>query len=225
MCPAASGKLTDTTILAARATLGWREDPLGSNDAPFIRAWLADVDVHGPAPWCMAAVFAWFKAGAEALGIPNPCPRTAGSQTFLSLVPESMRFPEPAPGRVAVWRDAGNPARGHVGVVIDGTLGGFQTSRDGLERAKLARAHATDGTLGGFQTSRDGLERAKLALPHADEAQISSRPGWVRTIEGNTNQAGSRNGDHVAEHDWDWKAGRRGSLILVAFCQIAPELI
>lgn len=45
----------------------------------------------------------------------------------------------------------------------------------------------------------------------------------VTTCEGNTNAAGSRNGDCVAEHTWNWKRGQRGNLALVGFLRFEME--
>lgn len=157
----------DALLRAARATIGWREE--APNDAPFIRTWLAAVGVHKPAPWCMAGVYAWFQAAAEACGVSNPCPRTASSQTFWAAVPEHQRHHEPLPGDVAAFRSVTDHARGHVALV---------------------------------------------------EYNLVTLPGHVHTIEGNSNAAGSRNGDRVAEHDWAWASGRRGGLELLGFARL-----
>lgn len=108
----------DALLRAARATLGWRET--APNDALFIAAWLAAVGVHAPAPWCVAAVYAWHQAAAEACGVPNPCPRTASSQRFAALVPDHQRHRDPLPGDVAVYRrlvDGHPDGHGHVDLV------------------------------------------------------------------------------------------------------------
>jgi hypothetical protein len=47
----------------------------------------------------------------------------------------------------------------------------------------------------------------------------------IVTIEGNTNAAGSREGDRVARHTWKWRDGRRGKLIGFAdYCELLPLL-
>lgn len=132
----------EALLRAARATLGWREER--PNDAPFIRTWLAAVGVHRPAPWCAAAIYAWFQAAAEACGVPNPCPRTASSQTFAALIPERQRHREPLPGDVACFRHLvdGHPdGRGHVALVEYNliTLPGHCHSLEGNSNASGAR--------------------------------------------------------------------------------------
>jgi ATP-binding cassette subfamily B multidrug efflux pump len=68
-----------------------------------------------------------------------------------------------------------------------GTLGGFQTSRDGLAPAEPSLPHAIDihtGTLGGFQTSRDGLAPAEPSLPHAIDIHTGTLGGFQTSRDG-----------------------------------------
>lgn len=108
----------EALLAAARATLGWRET--SPNDAPFLVAWRALLSIKKPCAWCVIAIYAWFQAAAEATGEANPCPRTAGSQTFAALIPEEQRHREPLPGDVAVFRhlhDGRPTGKGHVELV------------------------------------------------------------------------------------------------------------
>lgn len=50
-------------------------------------------------------------------------------------------------------------------------------------------------------------------LGHCGIVQAVSPGGAVTTIEGNTNAAGSREGDCVATHVWDPRSGARGRLV------------
>lgn len=108
----------DALLRAARATIGWRET--SPNDAPFLSHWRSMLGIKQPVPWCVVAIHAWFQAAADATGEPNPCPRTAGSQTFAALIPEEQRHREPLPGDVAVFRhlhDGKPTGKGHVALV------------------------------------------------------------------------------------------------------------
>lgn len=50
------------------------------------------------------------------------------------------------------------------------------------------------------------------------EALIVERNGdLVISVDGNSNALGSRNGDTVVEHEWDWTLGRRGGLRVLGY--------
>lgn len=165
-------RLIDAVLASADSTVGWHEEPRGSNDAPFIRGWLADVGVHAPAPWCVAATHAWWSIGSLACGVANPHPRTAGSRRFWALVPSEAKLKVPVRGCVAAFRHLDrlgqDTGQGHVALVEEVLAG-----------------------------------------------------GKVRTIDGNSNGEGSRNGDEVVRHVWDWQLGRRGSLVVLGYADLS----
>lgn len=50
-------------------------------------------------------------------------------------------------------------------------------------------------------------------LGHVGFVEAVRDDGSIDSVEGNTNAAGSRNGDRVARHAWDPRAGDRGTLV------------
>ena len=150
----------DALLTAARITLGVQEEG-GKNRGHQIDGWNRDVGVPLGSPWCAAWVYGMHREAATILGVPNPCPKTAGALKLWHLAPEACRRPIPAPGDVFVL-DTGDPGGyGHVGIV-------------------------------------------ELVTPDG---------GTVVSIEGNTNAAGSREGDRVAKHTWKPRTGQRGRLV------------
>lgn len=63
----------DDIIAAARAEIGQKESPIGSNWGGKIPEYLASVGISTPAPWCAGWLYWVFN---KALGEQNPLPRT-----------------------------------------------------------------------------------------------------------------------------------------------------
>lgn len=61
---------------------------------------------------------------------------------------------------------------------------------------------------------RDGTGHVAIVESVLDDGRLVS-------IEGNSNAEGSRNGDRVARHTWNWLAERRGRLELLGFLDLA----
>jgi hypothetical protein len=61
----------------ARARIGVREHPIGSNAGPEVNQYLASVGLGPGQFWCMAFVFFCVNEAAAKLGLPNPLARTA----------------------------------------------------------------------------------------------------------------------------------------------------
>lgn len=74
----APSELLRKVLEIARDELGVTEKPPGSNAGPEVEAYLKSAGASKGDPWCMAFVFWCFKEAAAALGIPNPCVKTAG---------------------------------------------------------------------------------------------------------------------------------------------------
>ncbi len=160
----------DALLAAARATLGTKEEG-GKNRGHQIDGWNRDAGAALGSPWCAAWVYGMHKVAAALLGIPNPCPRTAGALKMWHMAPESSRRPLPAPGDVFVL-DTGDPGGfGHVGIV---------------------EAVTPDGNT-------------------------------IVTLEGNSNEAGSREGTAVVQHTWKPRDGKRGRLL--GYLSLGPEAI
>lgn len=106
---------TAALLTAARATLGIRET--AHNSGPQIDGWLRYVHARPGDSWCAAWVCSMHLHAAESLGLPNPCPRTAGALRLWDLTLPECRQKLPAPGDVFVL-DTGEPGgAGHVGIV------------------------------------------------------------------------------------------------------------
>lgn len=153
----------EALLTCARQTAGEREEG-GNNRGPDVDLWNRAVGNPLGSPWCAAWVFSMHGGAADAIGMPNPCPRTGSSHALWTMADPASRSQLPAPGDVFVV-DHGN-GLGHCGIV-------------------------------------------EAVSPSGD---------MVTTIEGNTNSAGSREGNAVARHTWNPRAGARGVLLgYVAF--------
>ena len=71
-----SVSLKKVALEMAIADLGKQEVPKGSNGGAYVLGLLKNVGIGFPAPWCMAAVFTWFKNAAEKLDVFNPVHKT-----------------------------------------------------------------------------------------------------------------------------------------------------
>ncbi len=159
---AASSPLLAAVVAAARAEIGVREEPPGSNRGPKVDQYLRSVGLD-PAddsfPWCAAFVYWCFAQSAKSLGVENPATKTAGA--------------------VDIWVKA--PAR--------------RIQRIAREEAKNSPALVQPGMVFVISTGSG----------HGHCGFIETVQGTVlTTIEGNTNEGGSREGIGVFE-----RVGRR----------------
>lgn len=117
-------------LAVARAELGCREDPPGSNNGPAVRRYFAGSTVAPPAAWCAAFLRWCLREAALRSGARQPIPGSVGAKRWavqLAAVgrwytAEELRA-DPSrlrPGMVAVWH-RGPPGswQGHVGVVAE----------------------------------------------------------------------------------------------------------
>lgn len=109
-------EFVDALLVAARTSIGVHEEG-GKNRGPRVDEWNAAIPVPPGSPWCASWVYGMHKIAAEACGLPNACPRTAGALKMWHLAPDWARRFLPAPGDVFVL-DTGDPGGfGHVGIV------------------------------------------------------------------------------------------------------------
>jgi hypothetical protein len=138
--------ITKQIVDEARKWIGTKE--VGHNDGPEVRAWLARVKRHPPAPWCAAFAWCMLDDACRSLHLRNPIEPVAGVHLFRQLGKEHDAWTtEPGAGYVFFidhGRNALGQLVGHCGIVVD--MG----------------------------------------------------PASAVTIEGNTNEAGGREGDRVA---------------------------
>lgn len=138
---AAPPALAAAALDAARAEIGVREVPPGSNRGPEVDAYLRAVGLDpaaGSFAWCAAFVYWCFGKGAAALGAPNPLPRTAGAlalwnggRAAMTRIPAADALARPAlvaPGQIFILSTGGG--FGHVGLV-EAVDGGVLTTIEG----------------------------------------------------------------------------------------------
>lgn len=149
-------KLSDAALAVAVSQIGKKEDPLGSNWGHPVQDYLASVDIHFPASWCMAFLF-WCTAQAvkqlvaagTATWIPdlqscNPLATTGGVLNQWKTINPAYRLlagEAPQPGDIFIM-DLG-AGLGHTGMVesvdADGALHTIEGntndtgSREGIE--------------------------------------------------------------------------------------------
>ncbi|WP_210183351.1 peptidoglycan-binding protein [Methylobrevis pamukkalensis] len=135
----------------ARAQLGVREVPLGSNRGPMVDQYLLSTGVPPGHAWCMAFVYWCYAQAAAELGLANPMPRTAGvmrswqlakdsgSARLLTAAQVKDNVADVEPGMVFYISTGGG--LGHTGIVADIVAGRLVTvegntndggSRDGI---------------------------------------------------------------------------------------------
>lgn len=173
----ASGPLIQKVLEIAAARIGVMEDPPGSNRGPEVDAYLRGVGLDPTKdsyPWCAAFVHACFADAAQALGVANPCIRTAGVLDH--------------------WRRAGEA---------------------GIQRITAAKAHMNEALVKPGQVfvidTGDPGGAGHMGLV---EAVVG---GKLVTIEGNTNDGGSREGIGVFR-----RTGRRVRDVNVGFVEYVP---
>lgn len=145
---APAGLLARTLAIAA-GEVGTMEQPLGSNDGPEVRQYLAAVGLAGRYAWCAAFVYWCVREAAEREGLGNPLPRTGGV--------------------LKMWADAGKSGIRRV------------TGADAYARPSLVKPGYVFVMDYGRGMGHTGFVETVAA-------------GKLTTIEGNTNEGGSRNG-------------------------------
>jgi hypothetical protein len=164
-----SGSLAVSALGMAVSQLGVMEVPLGSNDGPMVRQYLASTGTPPGNFWCMAFVYWCFREAAAAAGAANPFPKTAGVLSAWNkvkatqpgkLITRAQATADPSlvrAGQVFIL-DHGR-GMGHTGFVRQSFGGPFRTiegnsngtgSRNGLGVFELNRRKITDPTLRGF---------------------------------------------------------------------------
>lgn len=141
-----------SVLAVARAEVGVREEPRGSNGGPRVLQYLASVGIRRPAYWC-AAFVSW--VGREALGDAWPLPMTASCDVLLDF------------------------ARRH-GILVE--------HNPRPSDVFLVMASPSDATHTGYAAG--------------------VTPDSIATIEGNSNDDGSRNGYEVAARPARARTGR-----------------
>jgi len=117
-------QLSDNALHIAVSQIGKKEDPLGSNWGHPVQDYLASVNLHQPASWCMAFQYWCFDHAAGQLGQPNPLFKTAGvlaawrNRKVNQVKVGSVVFP----GDVFIM-DLGN-GLGHTGIIESVDPGG-----------------------------------------------------------------------------------------------------
>lgn len=163
--PAGPGALARRALAIAVAEINTMEQPIGSNSGPRVNQYLAST---GTAPgnfWCMAFVHFCFMSAAQAMGVANPFPRTAGVLAAWNAAP-TMRITKSTalanlarvgPGAVFII-DYGN-GFGHTGIVESNTAGALVTiegntdpagSGNGIGVFRLNRRNVANGQMKGF---------------------------------------------------------------------------
>jgi hypothetical protein len=157
-------------LALSRAALeaGVREQPMGSNDGPWLRIYRSGAVRHGrplvagPGPWCAyaaswAALTAWHHLGADAPSLPH------GWRASVAELVEDARASGtwhpagdgyiPQPGDLAVFRRGhGDPTRGGEGHVgrVERLEGDALTTIDGNHGDAWARVTRPVGEALGF---------------------------------------------------------------------------
>ena len=132
----AASELQEKTLEAARAEIGVREDPPGSNRGPRVDEFLRSVGLdpgQDSFPWCAAFVYWCFDQAARTLKRQNPVVRTAGvldhwNKAGARGIPRISTAEVEAnpslvlPGMVFIF--ANSAGNGHTGLVerVDGVL-------------------------------------------------------------------------------------------------------
>lgn len=118
--------LSENALSIAASQVGEKEDPPGSNWGHPVQDYLASVDIHFPASWCMSFMYWCFDHAAGQLGQPNPLYKTGGVLVQWRNRKANQRFPElrAIPGDIFIMDHGGG--LGHTGIVEkvdpDGTL-------------------------------------------------------------------------------------------------------
>lgn len=176
--------LTEAAIAFALTQIGVHEQG-GNNRGPEVDQFLASIGLGPGYAWCAAFVYYCFRQAARQLGIMNPCPRTAKAVRLFALAD-------------AAWRDS-NPSVGAIYVLDHGTPGDVATEWKN-------NRYTDDGHAGIVVCTNDTDTPIDFAVPDAaatlmglpaGTASVVVPAGSIAEISGNTNRAGSREGDSV----------------------------
>lgn len=176
--------LSQVAVEVALAHVGVHEQG-GNNRGLEVGAFLASVGLPPGYPWCMAFAFWVLREAARRLNLVNPCPRTAKAVRLWQLAE-------------TVCRDS-NPSVGALYVLDHGSSGNV------LTEWKCGR-YGDDGHVGIVAFINDGASAATFDVPDsvatllglpAGTTSVLVPPGNLVEISGNTNRAGSREGDSV----------------------------
>lgn len=165
--------LIEAALAFAVSQLGVHEQG-GQNTGPEVDVYLASVGLAPGHSWCAAFMFFCFRQAALRLGLVNPCPRTAGAIKVWTLAEPICRDTNPSLGYVYVL-DHGK-GFGHVGII--------------------ACVNDTDAPI---DYEIPDVVATLLGMP-AGTTSVTVPPGCVAEISGNTNAAGSREGNTVYIH-------------------------
>lgn len=141
--------LAEKALEIALSQVGVQEVPRGSNRGPQVDEYVRSVglDPAGKYAWCVALMYWCFKQAAEAMGRPNPLPRTGGVHDMFNKAKGKYQVRMAMPGDL-VFMDFGN-GKGHVYMV---------------ERVSKAGNHSVEGNTND-DGSREGYEVCKRIRP------------------------------------------------------------
>ena len=107
-------------LAEARARIGVREQPLGSNRGPQVDEYLRRAGLGPGYFWCMAFVYYCVDEAARKLKVPNLLPRTAScSRLYRWARAHGRLVPHPAPGDIFLCI-GGDTGHYHTGFVDGG---------------------------------------------------------------------------------------------------------
>lgn len=178
MAQVAGVEVTYGEVIAGRARLDVGVREVGRNRGPRVDAMLRGVGIDpttGQFAWCASAVYAWCAEAAQAAGGVTTCSRSGGA---------IKQF------QVARKRGEGWDIRSPKPLAVGDVFYRVRHDADPVVMRALARRVIEDGMI------KPG---------HTGVIVGFKADGTPLTIEGNTNVAGSREGDGVYERELDFK--------------------
>jgi hypothetical protein len=115
--PAPPFDLGVAALAEARARVGVREQPLGSNRGPEVDRYLAAVGLPPGNFWCAAFAYFCVEEAARKAGKPNPLPKTGSSSALFRWAREQDRLtarPEPGDLFLCIGGSTGHYHTGFV---------------------------------------------------------------------------------------------------------------
>lgn len=176
--------LQDAAVAYVLTLLGIHEIG-GNNRGPDVERFLASVGLGPGFAWCAALVFYVFRHVAQQLGITNPCPKTAKAVRLWALADGACRDSNPSVGAIYVldhgtpgdiaaeWKSNRYTDDGHAGIIV-----------------------CVNDTTAPIDFTVPDAAATLMGLP-AGTTSVSVPPGHIAEVSGNTNRAGSREGDSV----------------------------
>lgn len=165
----ANASIATAALGMAVTQLGVMEVPAGSNTGPQVNRYLASVDLHPGAYWCMAFVYWCFSQASQTGGASNPFPKTGHCLTAWNkvkakspqrIITRAQAIADPTlvkPGQVFIHDYGGG--HGHTGFVRQSFGGPLRTvegnsnsngSSNGIGVFELNRRKLPDASLRGF---------------------------------------------------------------------------